>query len=139
MIAAIIECIDSIEECYEFMLRYAAQGLATDEGSQAGRQLRELLENATEALRELSDICVTAIGDGSLEQEDPLLPFLSVLDRDARYSLAVMELVLAQPVISSQLIDNLNASSHVRTLLTDLFLIAEIASLERSAPHPVGI
>ena len=33
---------------------------------------------------------------------------------------------LAQPSISSQLIDNLNASIHVRALLTDLFLIDEI-------------
>jgi len=33
---------------------------------------------------------------------------------------------MAQPSISSQLVDNLNASIHVRALLTDLFLIDEI-------------
>ena len=49
-----------------------------------------------------------------------------MLDRDARDSLAAIELVLAQPVISSQLIDNLNASIHLRALLTDLFLVDEI-------------
>ena len=49
-----------------------------------------------------------------------------MLDRDARDSLAAIELVLAQPVISSQLIDNLNASIHLRALLTDLFLVSEI-------------
>ncbi len=38
-----------------------------------------------------------------------------------------MELVLAQPAISSQLIDNLNASIHLRALLADLFLVTEIA------------
>ena len=37
-----------------------------------------------------------------------------------------VELVLAQPAISSQLIDNLNANIHLRALLTDLFLIDEI-------------
>ena len=52
--------------------------------------------------------------------------FLAVLDRDASDSLAALELVLAQPSISSQLIDNLNASIHLRALLTDLFLIGEI-------------
>ena len=52
--------------------------------------------------------------------------FLAVLDRDSRDSLAAIELVLAQPVISSQLIDNLNASIHLRALLTDLFLLDEI-------------
>ena len=49
-----------------------------------------------------------------------------MLDRDAKDSLAAIELVLAQRSISSQLIDNLNASIHLRALLTDLFLIDEI-------------
>ena len=49
-----------------------------------------------------------------------------MLDRDAQDSLAAIEIVLAQPIISSQLIDNLNASIHLRALLTDLFLIDEI-------------
>jgi hypothetical protein len=40
--------------------------------------------------------------------------------------LAAIELVLAQRSISSQVVDNLNASIHVRALLTDLFLIDEI-------------
>lgn len=52
--------------------------------------------------------------------------FIEVVARDARNSQAAMELVLAQRRISSQLIDNLNASIHLRALLTDLFLIDEI-------------
>jgi len=48
------------------------------------------------------------------------------LERDAADSLAAIDLVLAQPALSSQLIDNLNASSHLRALLTDLFLVGEI-------------
>ena len=35
-------------------------------------------------------------------------------------------LVIAQPSISSQVIDNLNASIHLRALLTDLFLVDEV-------------
>jgi hypothetical protein len=35
-------------------------------------------------------------------------------------------MVIAQPSIGSQVIDNLNANIHVRALLTDLFLIDEI-------------
>jgi hypothetical protein len=49
-----------------------------------------------------------------------------VLDRDSRDSLAAIQLVLSQPSISSQLIDNLNASIHLRALLTDLFLLGEV-------------
>jgi hypothetical protein len=54
------------------------------------------------------------------------------LDRDARDSLAAMELVLAQPSISSQLIDNLNASMHLRALLTDVFLLGEVLRTQRT-------
>ena len=39
--------------------------------------------------------------------------------------------MLAQPSISSQLVDNLNASIHLRALLTDLFLIDEVFKAHR--------
>ena len=48
-----------------------------------------------------------------------------VLDQDARHTRAALRLVLAQRALSSQLIDNLNASIHIRALLTDIFLIDE--------------
>ena len=38
----------------------------------------------------------------------------------------MLRLVLAQPGISSQMIDNINASIHVRALLTDVFVVDEI-------------
>jgi hypothetical protein len=65
--------------------------------------------------------------------------FFEVLSRDAGDSLAAMELVLAQPAISSQLIDNLNASIHLRALLTDLFLVDELLKMQRQAAAPVAI
>jgi hypothetical protein len=45
----------------------------------------------------------------------------------------VVELVLAQPRISSQLVDNLNASAHLRALLADLFLVGEVLRARRAA------
>ena len=62
--------------------------------------------------------------------------FLEVLSRDAYDTLATLELALAQSIISSQLIDNLNASIHLRALLTDLFLVDEILKLQRIAANP---
>ena len=61
-----------------------------------------------------------------LEPVEKYRAFFAVLDRDARDSLAAIDLVLAQPSISSQLVDNLNASIHLRALLTDLFLVSDI-------------
>ncbi len=52
--------------------------------------------------------------------------FQQVLADDAGRALAAVRLVLAQPGISSQLVDNLNASLHLRALLTDVFLLDEI-------------
>ena len=117
---------EAVEECYEFMLAYAAQGLRTDEGSKSGGQVREFLQRAVKALTGLAEVCTVAVREEGLERAEKYAAFLAVLDRDSRDSLATIELVLAQPVISSQLIDNLNASIHLRALLTDLFLLDEI-------------
>jgi hypothetical protein len=120
-----IRC-EAVEECYEFMLAYAAQGLASDEGSKSGGQVREFLRRAVLALTGLTEACAAAVRGEGVEPADKYAAFFAVLDRDSRDSLAAIELVLAQPSISSQLIDNLNASIHLRALLTDLFLLDEI-------------
>jgi hypothetical protein len=117
---------EAVEECYEFMLAYAAQGLRTDEGSKSGVQVREFLQRAVKALTGLAEVCAIAVRDEGLEPAEKYAAFLAVLDRDSRDSLAALELVLVQPAIGSQLIDNLNASIHLRALLTDLFLLDEI-------------
>ena len=55
----------------------------------------------------------------------PYAAFMAVVESDARASQAAVQLALAQTIIMSQLVDNLNASIHLRALLTDLFLIDE--------------
>jgi hypothetical protein len=128
---------DAIEECYEFMLAYAAQGLPGDQGSQSGGQLRHLLGRAVEALTGLAEAYSAEVEEQSLGPAEPYQAFRAVLDRDATDSLAAIGLVLAQPSLSSQLIDNLNASIHLRALLTDLFLIDEVFKLRALAAQRV--
>ena len=117
---------DSIEEAYEFMLAYAAQGLASDRGSGTGAQVREFLQKSNAALTGLADLFRELVRSERVEPSDKYHSFIAVLERDANDARAAIELVLAQPAISSQLVDNLNASIHLRALLTDLFLIDEI-------------
>ena len=126
MRGALQQRCEVIEEAYEFMLAYAAQGLSGDAGSQPGGQLREFLTRAAAALTGLGDLMARLIDEEKLEPADRYPSSHTVVAYDARKTLAAVELVLAQPSISSQLIDNLNASIHVRALLTDLFLIDEI-------------
>jgi hypothetical protein len=123
---------DTVEDCYEFTLSYAAKGLATEEGSDLGRQLREKLAGATKAMRGLEEACAAAARELALAPAATYERFFAILARDAETSVAALELVLAQPVISSQLIDNLNASIHLRALLADLFLVTEIFSLRQA-------
>ena len=124
---------DTIEEAYEFMLAYAAQGLSGDAGSQSGGQLREFLTRAAAALTGIGDLFAALVDADGLDPAPRYHAFGAVLDRDARDSLAAIELVLAQPSIGSQLIDNLNASIHLRALLTDLFLLDEVL---KARPQP---
>src|SRR5262245_51140545 len=108
MRAEICQRCRTVEECYEFMLAYAAQGVASDDRSHSGAQIREVLHRAVEALSGFGDACVAAMTADALPGAKQYFAFLDVLDRDARNSICAIELVLAQPAISSQLIDNLN-------------------------------
>lgn len=123
---------ERIEECYEFTLSYAARGLAGDDASEQTRQVRDHLTRAVEAMRALDGSCRDAIARERLEPRERYEAFLAVMKRDAGGATAAMELVLAQPAIGSQVIDNLNASIHLRALLADLFLLTEALDARRA-------
>ena len=126
MPSEILEHCNTVEECYEFMLAYAAQGHPSDQGSKSGAQIREFLQRAATAIAALAEGYSKVVKDERLEPAEKYHAFVAVLVRDAQNSLAAIDLVLAQPSISSQLVDNLNASVHLRALLTDLFLMSDI-------------
>jgi hypothetical protein len=111
------------------MLAYAGQGVS----GQGDGLVRDFLSRAAQALAGLDKAY-----ESTVSLAGPYAAFREVLVRDARDSLAAVELVLAQPAISSQLIDNLNASIHLRALLTDLFLIDEILKGSQSQESPAG-
>lgn len=120
--------IDAIEGAYEFFLAYAAQGITRHGGSQ------NLISQAVRHLDEMHEAVVglapaldgATSGEGAVQG---LEAFGAVVTEDARRAEAVVSLVRAQDAISSQLIDNLNASVHIRTLLTDLFILDEVLKL----------
>src|SRR6185436_6287970 len=123
MRAEILRHCHAVEECYEFMLAYAAQGVSSGDGSESGGRIREILQRAADSLLGPTDACATMLIDRELELANKYRAFFAVIDRDRRDALAAIELALAQPSISSQMVDNLNASVHLRALLTDLFLL----------------
>ena len=115
---------DTIEEAYEFFLAYASQGLPTD--ANTSHPIREHLRRFDQALTGIGEFFLDCAQQLGASDVAPYKRFIEVIERDARDAQAAIQLVLAQPAIGSQTIDNLNASIHVRALLTDLFLIDEI-------------
>ena len=123
--------IDTIEETYEFFLAYAAQGVSGSGGSVSG-ELTQYLSRADQALAAFEG----GIGDAAEGNDaDAVAAMDQVVQRDAADTRAALGLVMAQPSISSQLIDNLNASIHFRALLTDLFLVDEALKASLASPE----
>jgi hypothetical protein len=111
--------IDTIERGYEYLLAYAAQGRQDEEGSEARPRLTAMFD-ALDGLGELVAQAVNA--DGSAPQA---AGFLDAVKHDATRARGAIGLVLSRPTISSLLVDNLNASIHLRALLTDCFLVEQ--------------
>ena len=123
---------DAIEGGYEMMLAYAAQGLASDQGAANSSQLRDHLKRFDDALTGLAQAyrdCAAALGVGP---RDALDGFLKTLEADAATTQSALRLVMGQSGISSQMIDNINASIHVRALLTDVFVVDEILKAQKT-------
>lgn len=126
--------IEAIEGGYEFMLAYAAQGRQTDKGGGSGSKLREHLNEMSQALDGLGGAATGAAAAVDRELPNAGNAFFAAVDNDARVALAALRLVLARSDISSQLIDNLNASIHLRALLTDLFVVDEALRPAQAKP-----
>jgi hypothetical protein len=105
--------IEAVESAYEFTLAYAAQG-RLDDVAGPGPRIRDVLDELLAALDALADMIPDDVG-----------AFRGVVVDDLAKSRAAVALVLGCRRIGSELIDNLNASIHLRALLTDLFLISE--------------
>ena len=104
--------IDVFESGYEFLLAYAARGLDSDSGPES--EVRTMLTDMSEAAAEIVHL---------LEKEESTYGW--VVADDAKKAGAAISLVMAQNQISSELVDNLNVSIHLRALLTDLFLVSD--------------
>lgn len=111
--------IDVIERGYEYLLAYAAQGRQDD----AGTELRETLARMHESLTGMQGSLLAAFEGAPLPSGTR--DFTDVVERDVLVARGAVGLVLGRERISSLLVDNFNASVHVRALLTDLFLIEQ--------------
>jgi hypothetical protein len=112
--------IETIERGYEYLLAYAAQGRQSEQGSEVRQRLSEMFT----ALNGLGELFAQVVM-GSDEGPVAVGPFLEAVKQDAAKARGAIALVQSRPAISSLLVDNLNASIHLRALLTDCFLVEQ--------------
>ena len=108
--------IEVVESGYEFLLAYSAQGRPPhNEADYPTPHARPTLEDMLASMKNVA----AAFSESQHEYE-------LVIAEDIRKASAAISFVLAQARMSSELVDNLNASIHLRAVLTDFFLYSEV-------------
>ncbi len=125
-------CVESIESAYEFMLAYAAQGRDKEGVGGDGPSIRNFLKGMSAALGEVTGAAKIQFDTTNADNAAQLRAYNDVLGQDADRAKAAVDLVLSVPVITSQLVDNLNASIHLRACLTSMFLMDEALRLSKA-------
>jgi len=96
--------IDAIEAGYEFMLAYAAQGRATDQGAGgAASEIRDFLVAMERALDGLGEAVSARLASGNTAAAEGAAAFLVAVHEDAARAQALVRLVLAKEGIKASM------------------------------------
>lgn len=110
--------IERIEEAYEFMLAYAAQGRGDEGAGPDGAHIRTFLTQFEEAATAIVGKLDTVPGAA-----DEAAAVLAALKADSATVSSVLRSMLARDNISSEVVDNANGLISVRAYLTGLFFL----------------
>jgi len=120
--------IETIERAYILFVLQAEAGNKT----RAAEVLGATLEALHAALGRIGPQALAALGPATAADRGgaasagsaaDVAAYLAAVEQDARIARGAVALVLSRPQIASLLVDNLNASVHLRALLTDAFLL----------------
>jgi len=110
--------IERIEESYEFMLAYAAQGRSDEGAGPDGAHIRTFLaqfDTAVAAIDARLDTLPGADGEAGA--------VLAALRADSVVVRSALRTILAREQITSEVIDNANGLIVIRSYLTGLFFL----------------
>ena len=110
--------IELVEEAYEFMLAYAAQGRADEGAGPDGAHIRTFLTQFSEA----TDNIINEL-DNLTEADGTMETFIKTAKSDADTVKSVLAIMLQKENVSSEMVDNANGLITVRSYLTALFFI----------------
>ncbi|MCY4547354.1 MAG: hypothetical protein OXC28_03215 [Defluviicoccus sp.] len=112
--------IDRIEEAYEFMLAYAAQGRGDEGAGPDGAQIRTFLAQLDAAAAAIAEELDAVPLGGEAEA------FLDSFKADTAIMTSVLRTMLARGQITSEVVDNANGLIAVRAYLTGLFFLDKV-------------
>ncbi len=117
--AAIRQNIEIVEEAYEFMLAYAAQGRMEEGAGPDGAHIRNFLQRFAEAAGGMRSQTKGLMAGGKSDGG----ALLDSFQRDTDIVLSILHLLLGRDNISSEMVDNTNGLIVMRSYLTTLFFI----------------
>ncbi len=110
--------IERIEEAYEFMLAYAAQGRSDEGAGPDGAHIRIFLTQFDTAAIAIVGELHSLPGAGG-----EAAAVLAALKADSAIVRSVLRTMLARDQITSEVVDNANGLISVRSYLTGLFFL----------------
>ena len=113
--------IERIEEAYEYMLAYAAQGRSDEGGGPDGAQIRTFLAQFDTAVAAIADMLDSLAGAGGEASG-----VLKAVQADSAIVRSVLRTMLARERITSEVVDNANGLIAVRSYLTGLFFLDKV-------------
>lgn len=111
------QAIEVVEEAYEFMLAYAAQGRKREGEAEGVSKIRQYLTRLAGALDDMREAAPAVLTSEASQ------PFRDRFLDDIAVTRSVVALLLERPSITSDMVDNTNGLIAVRAFLTDLFFI----------------
>ena len=123
---AIRQNIDAVEEAYEFMLAYAAQGRVEEGAGPEGAHIRNFLERFVDAVEGLTTQVAALVG----KDQEAGAALLAGFEQDSATVMSVLRILLARDNISSEMVDNTNGLIAMRSYLTTLFFIDKVVMVD---------
>ena len=119
MAKRIRETLEVIEESYEFLLTYGAQGRKHETHDKGSSKIRESLRLFENALEKIQDIDLSVFANNISDFNKRFLEDLKVVR-------SILKSLLELPVLTSDMIDNTNGLIVIRSVMTSLFFIDQV-------------
>ena len=116
--------IDRIEDAYEFMIAYAAQGRRLETNDDGPSKIRAAISAFLISIQEIEATGLTKINEDAKAFEQRFIDDMLVVKNG-------LQLLEAKTSISSDMVDNTNALLSMRSFLTSIFFIDQVLLPER--------